>query len=336
MQAIGYAAAGPIDADDALIAFETARPTPGPRDLLVEVRGVSVNPVDTKVRAGIEPENGPRILGFDGAGVVAEAGAEVTWFRPGDQVFYAGDISRPGTNAEFHLVDERIVGRMPTSMDFADAAGMPLTCITAWELLFDTLGVAEGGGKGDTLLVIGGAGGVGSVLIQLAKRLTKLKVIATASRPDTVAWVETMGADHIVNHRKPLDGELSTLGIAPRYVACLTHTADHFDAVAELIKPRGRIAVIDDPPALEIKPLKKKALSVGWEYMFARPVFQTADMHVQHDLLNRVAAMLDDGSLLPTVYEHAGALTVDALTEAHAFQESGRAIGKTVFDGLGR
>ncbi len=219
MKAIGYTHAGPVS-DDALIAFETERPRPGPRDLLVKVRGVSVNPVDVKVRGRSEPVDGPKILGFDAAGIISAVGEAVTWFRPGDPVYYAGDITRPGTNAEYHLVDERIVGRKPSSMRFAEAAGMPLTSITAWELLFDSLGVPEGGGKGEALLIVGGAGGVGSILIQLAKRLTKLTVIATASRPDTVAWVETMGADHIVDHRKPLDREMgrsgSPLATSPR------------------------------------------------------------------------------------------------------------------------
>jgi zinc-binding alcohol dehydrogenase family protein len=205
----------------------------------------------------------PRILGFDAAGIVKEVGSETTRFRPGDEVLYAGDITRPGTNAAFHIVDERIVGRKPSSLGFAEAAGMPLTTITAWEILFDSFGLKEGEGAGEALLVIGGAGGVGSILIQLAKKLTGLNVIATASRSDTRAWVEKMGADHIVNHRKPLDEEMKALGISPRYVASLTHTDKHFASIIELIKPRGHIALIDDPKALDVVPLKSKALSLS-------------------------------------------------------------------------
>ncbi|MEM1370397.1 MAG: zinc-binding alcohol dehydrogenase family protein [Cyanobacteria bacterium P01_H01_bin.15] len=334
MKAIGYTQAGPISAKNALIEFETEIPQPRAHDLLVEIRGVSVNPVDVKLRAAAQPEGGPRILGFDAAGIVKAVGSAATRFRAGDEVFYAGDITRPGTNAQFQLVDERIVGRKPSSLDFAAAAGMPLTSITAWELLFDSLGVKEGGGKDKALLVIGGAGGVGSILIQLAKKLTNLTVIATASREDTRAWVEKMGADHIINHRNPLDQEIKTLGIAPRYVAALTHTDRHYSAIANLIKPRGRIALIDDPETLDIVPLKAKALTVSWEFMFTRSMFQTPDMDAQHQLLNRVAELLDNGTLISTVNNHGGALSVETLRAAHEFQESGTAIGKTVLKGF--
>lgn len=335
MKAIGYTEAGPISAENALIEFDTEMPQPGPNDLLVEVRGVSVNPVDVKVRAGMEPEHGPRILGFDAAGVVKAVGAETTRFQPGDKVFYAGDITRPGTNAAFHGVDERIVGRKPASLDFTEAAGMPLTTITAWEILFDSFGLQEDSGTGEALLVIGGAGGVGSILIQLAKTLTDLTVIATASREDTQAWVTKMGADHVINHRNPLDEEIKALGIAPRYVASLTHTDKHFASIHELIEPRGHIALIDDPETLDIVPLKAKALSVSWEFMFTRSMFQTADMDAQHKLLNRLADLLDNGTLVSTVNHHGGTLSVENLRAAHALQESGKAIGKTVLDGFG-
>ena len=309
-------------------------PQPRPNDLLVEVRGVSVNPVDVKVRAAMQPENGPRILGFDAAGIVKAVGAKTTRFRPGDEVFYAGDITRPGTNAAFHVVDERIVGRKPSSLSFAEAAGMPLTTITAWEILFDSFGLKQGAGTGEALLVIGGAGGVGSILIQLAKTLTNLNVIATASREDTRAWVKKMGADHVINHRNPLDEEIKALGISPRYVASLTHTDKHFASVIKLIKPRGHIALIDDPESLDVIPLKAKALSLSWEFMFARSMFQTEDMDAQHVLLNRVADLFDSGRLISTVNNHGGALNVENLRSAHEFQESGTAIGKTVLDGF--
>jgi NADPH:quinone reductase len=211
---------------------------------------------------------------------------------------------------------------------------MPLTTITAWEMLFDSFGLQQGDGAGDALLVVGGAGGVGSILIQLAKKLTGLEVIVTASRPATQAWVEKMGADHIINHRNPLDGEIKALGIAPRYVAALTHTDQHFGSIVELIKPRGHIALIDDPASLDILPLKRKALSVSWEFMFTRSMFHTPDMDVQHKLLNRVAKLLDAGTLIPTANHHGGSLSVENLRRAHELQESGKAIGKTVLSGF--
>ncbi|MBT8084292.1 MAG: zinc-binding alcohol dehydrogenase family protein [Woeseia sp.] len=336
MKAIAYKDAGPISAQNALLEFETEVSEPGPSDLLVDVRGISVNPVDVKVRAMMQPEGGPRILGFDAAGVVKAVGSDVTRFKPGDEVFYAGDLTRPGSNAEFQLVDERIVGRKPSSLSFTDAAGIPLTAITAWEILFDSFALKEGEGKGNAILVIGGAGGVGSILIQLAKKLTNLEVIATASRPDTEAWVKKMGADHVVNHRKPLDEEMKALGISPRFVAALTNTDQHIAAIVELIKPRGHIALIDDPEALDINPLKFKAISLSWEFMFTRSMFQTADIDVQHKLLNRVADLLDDGTLVSTVNKQGGVLNAANLKAAHEFQESGAAIGKTVLDGFAK
>ena len=283
---------------------------------------------------GSRPGGETRILGFDAAGIVTEAGAATTLFKPGDEVWYTGEFTRPGSNAEFQAVDKRLVGRKPSSLGFADAAAMPLTSITAWEILFDSFGLKEGEGAGESLLVIGGAGGVGSILIQLAKKVAGLTVVATASRPDTQAWIEKMGADHVVNHRNPLDQEMKTLGIAPRYVAALTQTDIHFPAIIELIKPRGHIAMIDDPQNLDIAAIKLKALSFSWELMFARSLFQTEDMDAQHKLLNRVADLLDEGTLVPTVNKHGGPLSAASLRSAHEHQESGAAIGKTVLDGF--
>jgi len=334
MKAIGYKEAGPISAENALIEFEAIAPKIGPHDLLVEVRGISVNPVDVKVRASAQPDDEPRILGFDAAGIVKEVGSQTSKFKPGDEVFYAGDITRPGTNAALHAVDERIVGRKPSSLSFTEAAGMPLTSITAWEILFDSFGLKEGEGAGEALLIIGGAGGVGSILTQLAKQLTKLTVVTTASRDDTRAWSQKMGADHIVNHRNPLDEEMKALGISPRYVAALTHTGSHYEAIQALIKPRGHMALIDDPESLDVLPLKYKAISVSWEFMFTRSMFQTEDIDEQHKLLNRVSALLDDGTLISTVNNHGGALTAENLRAAHELQESGKAIGKTVLEGI--
>ena len=330
MKAIGYTRAAPVGADETLVEFETDRPEPGPRDLLVEVRAVSVNPVDCKVRANFAPGDRPRILGFDAAGIVVAVGSEVELFKVGDAVYYAGDISRPGSNAQFQCVDERIAGSKPERLSFSEAAAVPLTAITAWEMLFDCFGLAERAGDGEALLVIGGAGGVGSMLIQLAKALTGLTVIATASRPETKEWVRKMGADLVVDHAKPLDEELAALGIRPRYVACLTHTQAHFAAVLELIAVRGQIGVIDDPPTLDIKPAKQKSLSVSWEYMFARAMNETADIIAQHQLLSRVSTLLDDGRLQSTLTNDAGVLNAASLEAAHRQQQTGSAIGKTV------
>lgn len=334
MKAIGYNQAGPITAEDALIAIEVPTPELRPHDLLVEVKGISVNPVDVKVRENMGPEKGSKVIGYDAAGVVQEVGSAVSKFKVGDEVFYAGDFTRSGTNSELHAVDERIVGKKPKSLGFPEAAGLPLTSITAWEILFDSLQIREGEGKGDSLLVIGGAGGVGSILIQLAKKLTGLTVIATASRPETVAWTQKMGADHVINHRESLVEQLKELGLTPRYVAALTATDQHFPAIIELIKPRGHVAFIDDPQTLDIKAGKLKALSFSWEFMFTRSMFATEDIEKQYELLNRVSAMIDDGTLISTVTNNFGKLNVENLKAAHIVQESGKAIGKNVLNGF--
>ncbi|AOY84909.1 zinc-binding alcohol dehydrogenase family protein [Moorena producens JHB] len=276
MKAIGYNQAGPITAPDALIEFETETPELGSQDLLVEVRGISVNPVDVKVRAKMAPEKGTKVIGYDAAGVVQQVGSDVSKFKVGDEVYYAGDITRPGTNSELHAVDERIVGKKPKSLGFAEAAGFPLTSITAWEILFDCLGVKEGEGKGESILIIGGAGGVGSILIQLAKKLTGLTAIATASRPETIEWVQKMGADHVINHRQSLVDQIKELGLEPRYVASLSGSDGHFPGIIELIKPRGHIAIIDDPQSLDISLIKTKALSFSWEFMFTRSMYEAS------------------------------------------------------------
>ena len=332
MKAIGYNKTGPITAPEALIEFEVEKPKPGPRDLLVEVRSISVNPVDVKVRAGMEPENGPKILGYDAAGIVEQVGSYVSKFKIGDEVFYAGDLTRPGTNAEHHIVDERIVGKKPKSMGFAEAAAFPLTSITAWEILFDSFSIKEGEGKGESLLIIGGAGGVGSILIQLAKKLTHLTVVTTASRPETKAWVEKMGADHVINHRESLVDQMKALKLEPRYVASLTGTQGHFPAILELIKPRGHIALIDDPDSLDFMAGKHKALTFSWEFMFTRPIYQTDDIEKQHLLLNRVSELIDNKTLISTATNNLGKITLETLIEAHAIQESGRVIGKNVLE----
>ncbi|MDO9328062.1 MAG: zinc-binding alcohol dehydrogenase family protein [Pseudomonas sp.] len=324
----------PIDNPQALIDISLPVPRPGPRDLLVEVRAVSVNPVDTKVRAGTFTKE-PKILGWDATGIVREVGSEVTLFQPGDEVFYAGSIARTGSYSEFHLVDERIVGHKPRSLSAADAAALPLTSITAWELLFDRLGVVEGSGEGKCLLITGAAGGVGSMLVQLARQLTRLTVIGTASRQETADWVRQLGAHHVIDHSQPLLAQLQALGVAEiDYVASLTHTEQHFAQLIDVLKPQGRLGVIDDPDSLDVMPLKRKSLSLHWELMFTRSLYETPDMINQHHLLNRVSALIDQGVLQTTVGEHFGAINAANMRRAHALVESGKARGKIVLEGF--
>lgn len=337
MKAIGYQTPGAIDRADALLDITLPDPTPGARDLLVDVRAISVNPVDTKVRAGAKPEPGQtKVLGWDVAGVVRAVGSAVTLFKPGDAVFYAGSIARPGGNSELHVVDERIVGHKPASLDFAQAAALPLTAITAWELLFDRLGVQRDGGEGQSLLVVGAAGGVGSILVQLARRLTKLKVIGTASRTDTAQWVKDLGAHEVIDHTKPIATELKHIGVPHvEFIASLTHTDIHFTQLVEAIAPQGRLGLIDDPAVLDANPLKRKAASLHWELMFTRSLFETPDMVKQHELLDEVARLVDAGVLRTTLGEHYGTINAANLKRAHALIESGRAKGKIVLAGFG-
>lgn len=337
MRAIGYRTPGDIDAPEALVDIELPRPEPGPLDLLVEVRAVSVNPVDTKVRrrAAADP-GGWKVLGWDAAGVVVEVGAEVSAFTAGDEVYYAGDLNRQGTNAEYHAVDARIVGRKPSSLDFAQAAALPLTAITAWEALFDRLDVRKAvPGAASAVLVIGGAGGVGSVAIQLLRHLTDLKVIATASRPETVEWVRDLGAHHVVDHSRPLAAEVAALDIgAPAFVFSTTATDRHMAAIVELIAPQGRWALIDDPGVVDIAPFKRKSVSTHWELMFTRSLFETADIDAQGELLDEVARFVDAGVLKTTLGEHFGTINAANLRRAHALIEQGKARGKIVLEGF--
>ena len=334
MKAIARYQPLPIDHPESLVDTTLPAPAPGPRDLLVRVHAVSVNPVDTKVRANAAADGQPKVLGFDAAGVVEAVGAQVTLFKVGDRVMYAGDITRPGSNAELQAVDERIVGRMPASLGFAEAAALPLTAITAWELLFDRLGITPQ--TTGTLLVTGAAGGVGSILVQLARQLTALTIVGTASRPETQAWVRELGAHHVIDHSQPLAEGLRAAGVGSvEFVASLTHTDQHYAQIVEALAPQGRLGLIDDPKApLDVMALKRKALSLHWEMMFARPMFQTPDMQAQHDLLERVAALVDEGRLRTTLGEHFGAINAANLRRAHALVESGRAKGKLVLEGF--
>ncbi|OZI61092.1 zinc-binding alcohol dehydrogenase family protein [Bordetella genomosp. 11] len=335
MKAIVYDQAG-LEPEDPRALYDTdiAVPKPGPRDLLVRIHAIAVNPVDTKVRRGVAPD-GPRVLGWDAAGVVTEVGEDVSLFKPGDEVFYAGSFLRPGCNAEYGLVDERIAGHKPATLDFANAAALPLTSLTAWELLFDRLGVPEGGGDGQTLLIMGGAGGVGSILTQIASKLTRMTVIATASRPETQDWVRRLGAHHVIDHHRGLIDELKRVGVpSVSHVASLTHTDSHYPQLVEALAPQGRLAVIDDPATLDVMPLKWKCISLHWELMFTRSYYQTPDMIRQHEYLERVARLVDQGVLQSTLGERYGRIDAANLRRAHALQESGKARGKIVLEGF--
>lgn len=336
MKAVAYRKNLPIDHPDALADVTLPDPAVTGRDLLVEVRAVSVNPVDTKVRRSTPaPEGEWKVLGWDAAGVVRAVGPEVTLFRPGDRVWYAGSIARAGSNSELQLVDERIVGRMPASLGFAEAAALPLTSLTAWEMLFDRLAIPQGeAGAGDALLVIGAAGGVGSIMVQLARRLTSLTVIGTASRPESRAWVQQLGAHHVIDHARPLAQELAGLGIAPRYIVSLTHTDQHFPQIVEAIAPQGKFGLIDDPEPIDVRLLKRKSVSLHWELMFTRALFSTADMAAQHEILDRVADLVDEGTIRSTVNERLGTISADSLRRAHALLESHQARGKIVLEGF--
>jgi len=336
MKAVGYKKSLPIAEAEALIDFETAKPEPKGRDIRVAVKAISANPVDYKVRKRAAPPEGEfKILGFDAAGIVDGVGPEVTLFKPGDEVFYAGSILRQGTNSEFHLVDERIVGRKPKTLSFAQAAALPLTSITAWELLFDRLGAVPGKSVDPrTLLIIGGAGGVGSILIQLARRLTGLTVVATASRAESHKWCLDLGAHAVVDHAKPMKEQIEKLKMPPvGLVASLTNTEQHYKALAEIIAPQGKYGLIDDPSEFNVAAFKGKSCSVHWESMFTRSSFQTADMIGQHHLLNDVADLVDKGVLKTTLGENFGAINAANLKRAHALLESGQSRGKIVLEG---
>ncbi|SOB96152.1 zinc-binding alcohol dehydrogenase family protein [Thalassospira xiamenensis] len=339
MKAIGLYKAAPVDTDGLFSEIDMEVPKAEGRDILVRVKGVAVNPVDFKVRRGKADDGNFKILGWDAAGVVEAVGADVTLFRPGDEVWYAGDVTRSGSNTQFQLVDERIVAPKPKSLGFADAAALPLTAITAWEALFDRMMIdrnAKDANAGKTLLVIGGAGGVGSIAIQLGK-LAGLTVIATASRPETIDWVKDLGADQVINHRNPLNDELKAIGFTHvDYILCTSETDQYFDVMAEIITPQGRIATITEAKENHnVDLLKAKSASFSYEFMFTRSMFQTPDMIEQHKLLSIVADLIDAGTLKNTANESFGALTPESLRKAHALLESGKAIGKITFDGLG-
>ncbi|MFZ2868650.1 zinc-binding alcohol dehydrogenase family protein [Zavarzinia sp.] len=337
MKAIAYKAAGSLDRENALVDIDLPRPEARGRDLLVEVAAISVNPVDTKIRRNVSAEAGGwKVLGWDAVGRVVQVGEAVTRFKPGDEVFYAGSLIRPGANSEFHLVDERIVGPKPTSLSNAEAAALPLTAITAWEMLFDRLDIRKPvPGAAPAILVIGGAGGVGSIAIQLVRALTDLTVIATASRPETRDWVQALGAHHVIDHRQPLAEQVAALGLgAPAFVFSTTETRRHLAEIIALIAPQGRFGLIDDPDTLDITGFKRKAVSIHWELMFTRSLFETADMAEQGRLLAEVARLVDAGRIRTTLTEVIRPIDAAHLKTAHALIETGRTQGKIVLEGF--
>ena len=336
MRAVGYFEPQDIDAPSALLDLEVPEPVPGPRDLVVRVRAVAVNPVDTKLRRRQAAKDGvPVILGWDAAGEVVAVGHECRLFRVGDRVYYAGTRDRPGCNSEFHAVDERLVAHMPEGLDWEAAAALPLTSLTAWEALFERLRIPEGAGYGARLLVVGGAGGVGSIAIQLAKAVSRVTVIATASRPESREWCLRMGADDVVDHRGDLPAQLAAGGHGEVDYLFLTAATDpYMGLLPRLVAPQGAIcAIVDTAVPHDLRPFKEKSLTFSWESMFTRSLFQTPDMIRQREILTCVAGEVARGSVRSTVAEHFGPLGAHALRRAHSQLESGTTIGKLVLRG---
>jgi len=334
MKNLEYKGGKSINDSGAFSLTDMQLPTPTGHDVLVVVKAVSVNPVDTKVRDKT-PCNQDVVLGWDAAGVVAAIGSEVTMYQPGDRVFYAGDVTRAGCNASHQLVDERIIGRHPQTLDFLNAAAMPLTSITAWEALFDRMKIDPDKDAGKTILIINGAGGVGSIAIQLAKQVAGLNVIATASRDETRDWCLSLGADHVVNHYEDLTACFSKGLAAPDFILCLTDTDPYFETMAELVAPQGMIcAVVDTKQAHDLSILKAKSVGFVWEFMFTRAMYGTQDMSRQQDILNQVARLLDTGKLRSTMMQNVGRLSPETISTAHQTIESGRMIGKLVLEGI--
>lgn len=335
MKAVAYQKAGPITSPEALVDIELDTPVTEGHDLLVRVQAISVNPVDTKIRKNVSDESGWKVLGWDAVGVVEATGDKVTQFKVGDVVWYAGALNRQGSNSELQLVDERLVGHKPKTLEATEAAALPLTAITAWEMLFDRLQVPKTAPENTTILVIGGAGGVGSITIQLLKQLTNLTIIATASRPETKEWVKQLGADYVLDHRESLAPQIKQLGLnAPSYVFSTTQTDQHLADIVELIAPQGHFGLIDDPEQLDIKPFKSKSVSVHWEFMFTRSMFQTADMQKQSELLNEVSKLVEEGKIKTTVTEVLSPINAENLKQIHQQIESGKTKGKIVLHGF--
>jgi zinc-binding alcohol dehydrogenase family protein len=341
MKAIGYNQSLPISNPLSLVDIELPQPTASGYDLLVSVKSVAVNPVDYKIRQNVEPATDEyKVLGWDAVGEVIATGELVSNYQPGDMVFYAGDLNRQGGNAQYQLVDERIVGHKPKSLSDSEAAALPLTAITAWELLFERLAIKQQqpGSKeqsNDIILVVGAAGGVGSILVQLANVLSGATVIATASRESSAEWVKKLGADYVIDHSKPLKEQIEQLNIGQvTHVASLTHTDSYLDSYVDLLVPMGKIALIDDPKSLDINKLKLKSLSLHWEFMFTRSMFQSTDINEQSHLLNKVSDLIDQGYIQTTVGKNLGIINAKNLRAAHEELESGKSIGKIVLQGF--
>ena len=341
MKAIGVKKALPISNNDSLVDIDITQPKAVGSDLLVKIYAIAVNPVDYKVRQSLaEDTKVAKILGYDAVGEVVAKGDNVSHYNVGDQVFYAGDITRDGSNAEYQLVDERIVGSKPKTLSNAEAAALPLTAITAWELLFEHLALPiqlpnSPEKTKDVILIVGAAGGVGSIALQLVKVLTGATIIATASRPDTTSWVKNMGADYVINHTKPLLEQVKALNVGDvTHVAGLNGTQIHFDAFTDILVPFGKIGVIDDASSIDITKLKMKSLSFHWEFMFARSMFKASDMIEQRNLLNKVSELIDQGFIKTTIAKNLGLINAENLKIAHAELESGKSIGKIVLEGF--
>lgn len=334
MKAIGFKQSLPIEENNSFIAFETEKPKPDGFDLLVKIAAISVNPVDYKIRANAAIDvalDTPKIIGWDAAGTVVAVGSKASKFKVGDQVYYAGDITRSGSNAEYQLIDERIVGHKPKNLSLAESAALPLTSLTAYESLFDRIKINPEKDKGKTILILAGAGGVGSIAIQIAKKMANLKVIATASRPDSIQWCKDLGADYVINHYN-LKAELEEIGHSEvNYILDFVDLKGYWETAAEIIKPQGHIVTITgsaDP--LNLNLLKEKSVSFSYEFMYTRSMFTTDDMDEQHKILNEIAELMDHGTLKPTLTTTLEGFTVENLKKAHQMQESGKTIGKTV------
>ncbi|MCR8923835.1 zinc-binding alcohol dehydrogenase family protein [Dasania sp. GY-MA-18] len=341
MKAIAYTKSLPITDAQSLFDLELPQPVASGQDLLVKVKAIAVNPVDYKVRLNMPPAEGEhKVLGWDAVGEVVATGEDVSQFKVGDVVYYAGDLTRAGSNAEYQLVDQRIVGHKPKTLSDAEAAALPLTAITAWEILFEHLAIKKQAAgtnekSKEVILVVGAAGGVGSILIQIAKAITGATIIATASRPSSKEWVQQLGADYVVDHSKPLPAQIAALNIgAVTHVASLNGTGNYFESYTELLAPFGKIAMIDDPQNIDISKLKMKSLSLHWEFMFARSMFNADDMIEQSRLLNQVSELIDQNHIKTTLGKNLGAINASNLKAAHQELESGRSIGKIVLEGF--